>query len=54
MTVGQRVKVICPVYNRGRAVYGTIKAIDKETVWLIVDGNKKASKFHYSWIKHAI
>ena len=50
--LGQRVTVKCPAYYNGRKFTGLVKSvtIDGLHAAVIIDGNKKATKFSVTWI----
>jgi hypothetical protein len=51
MQSGSKVIIKCPVYRNGRKFTGIVKSILNDvSVMVLIDGNKKATKFCKCWI----
>ena len=61
MNTGTKVKVKCPAYKRGKTFTGEITgkkplsplhiAQYGQTFYVLIDGNKKTTALHESWLK---
>lgn len=53
--INKRVKILCPMYNKGNVCYGIIKSIKEQTnnyttVMVLRDNNKKCTSIALSWL----
>lgn len=49
-SIGQIVNVKCPVYKNGRKLTGKVTLVHNDYCRIIIDGNKKSTRFANVWI----